>query len=312
MLRVLVVLFALQGISPLSNVQVTVPSLHQAHSPLEVNCDYNLDADEADQVVLTWYFNESPIPIYQWVPGLSFGPQVIHDLFKDNLDLEHEAYSDELKKHAALRIPNPDQRFSGIYKCRISTFTEEFSSKESVLIYNTPAEVSISSKNGGDISCAIRGVFPLPSVILSWTTNGTVFSSQETEVTPNDVGTNTMDVLIKAAVDESSLKAHDMVTCEVSIEGTEYNERIEQPIIDTIDIPDSSCSSAACDPTSMIEEDQYEPFTPEASEAIENNVATGTGINILSGEAAKFVESAGCWLKVNLLLVLFLFISAIC
>jgi len=131
-------------------------------------------------------------------------------------------------------------------------------------------------------------------------------------VTPNDVGTNTMDVLIKAAVDESSLKAHDMVTCEVSIEGTEYNERIEQPIIDTIDIPDSSCSSAACDPTSMIEEDQYEPFTPEASEAIENNVATGTGINILSGEAAKFVESAGCWLKVNLLLVLFLFISAIC
>ena len=92
-----------------------------------------------------------------------------------------------------------------------------------------------------------------------------------------------------------------MVTCEVSIEGTEYTERIEQPIIDTIgkcapleetfinceaisDIPDSSCSSAACDPTSMIEDDQYEPFTPEASEAIENNVATGTGINILSGD----------------------------
>ena len=98
------------------------------------------------------------------------GPQVIHDLFKDNLDLEHEAKSDELKKHAALRIPNPDQRFSGIYKCRISTFTEEFSSKESVLIYNTPAEVSISSKSGGDISCVIRAVFPQPSVILSWTT----------------------------------------------------------------------------------------------------------------------------------------------
>ena len=120
-------------------------------------------------------------------------------------------------------------------------------------------------------------------------------------MTPNDVGTNTMDVLIKAVVDESSLQAHDMVTCEVSIERTEYNERIEQPIIDTIgkcapleetfikckaisDVPDSSCSSAACDPTSMIEEDQYEPFTPEASEAIKKYVATGTGINILSGD----------------------------
>jgi len=308
MLQVLVVLFALQGTSPLSNVQVTVPSLHQAHSPLEVSCNYNIDADEADQAVLTWYFNESPIPIYQWVPGLSMGPQVIHDLFKDNLDLKYEKYRDELKKHATLLISNPDQRFSGIYKCRISTFTEEFSSKESVLIYSTPAEVSISF-NSGDISCVIKGVFPPPSVILSWTTNGTVFSSQETEVTPNDCGNETVDVLIKAAVDEASLEAHDMMTCEVSIEGTDYNERIVQTIIEPIELLDSSCSSAACDPTSTFEEEQYDTFIPEASEAIENNVATGTGINILSGQAAKFVESAGCWLKVNHLLILILFMS---
>ena len=120
-------------------------------------------------------------------------------------------------------------------------------------------------------------------------------------MTPNDDGTNTVDVLINAAVDESSLEAHDMVTCEVSIEGTDYNKRIEQTIIDPIgkctplvetftnceiisEIPDSSCSSAACAPTRRIEEDQYEPFIPEASEAIENNVATGTGINIFSGD----------------------------
>merc|ERR1712142_1293732 len=125
-------------------------------------------------------------------------------------------------------------------------FTEEFSSKESVLIYNTPAEVSISSKSGGDISCVIKGVFPLPSVILSWTTNGTVFSSQETEVTPNDDGTNTVDVLINAAVDQSSLEAHDMVTCEVSIEGTDYNERIEQTILNTDEKDDYPCRSAKC------------------------------------------------------------------
>lgn len=97
------------------------------------------------------------------------GPQVIHNMFKDNLDLHYEGDSDKLKKHASLHITNPDQRFSGSYKCRVSTFTEEFSAETNVSIYVLPAEVSITSKNG-DISCFVNGVFPQPLVILSWTT----------------------------------------------------------------------------------------------------------------------------------------------
>ena len=97
------------------------------------------------------------------------GPQVIHNLFKDNLDLQYEGDGDKMKKHAALHITNPDQRFSGIYKGRVSTFTEEFSAEENVSIYVPPAEVSISSKTD-DFSCFVKGVYPPPLVILSWTT----------------------------------------------------------------------------------------------------------------------------------------------
>jgi len=306
MIRILVVLCALQGISPLSNVQVTVPTFHKASSPLKVNCDYSIDPDEADQVVLTWYFNDSPIPIYQWVPGLEMGPQVIHKLFKDNLDLHYEEDSEELKKHAALHITNPDQRFSGIYKCRVSTFTEEFTAEERVSIYVPPAKVSINSKNGV-ISCVVKGVFPPPSVILSWTSNGTVFSSEEAEVTADAVNSKTVDVLVNGTVDESFLEAHDMVICEVSIEGTDYNERIEQTILNTDEKDDYPCKSAKCVKHPKIED--YETF--EAAEAVENNVVTGTGINTLSGEAAKYVESASCWWRLNVLLLITVFFSAL-
>jgi len=297
---------AFQGIYPLSNVQVTVPTLHQASSPLTVNCDYTIGADEADQVVLTWYFNDSPIPIYQWVPGLEMGPQVIHNMFKDNLDLHYEGDSDKLKKHASLHIANPDQRFSGSYECIVSTFTKEFSAKDIVSIYVPPAEVSISSKNG-DISCFVRGVFPSPLVILSWTTNGKVFSSEEAEVRADAVNSKTVNVLVKATVDESFLEAHDMVTCEVGIEGTEYNKRIEQTILNTDEKDDYPCISANCVKNPEIED--FESF--EAAEAVENNVVTGTCINTLSGEAAKYVESSNCCWKVNALLLLTVFFLAL-
>ena len=78
---------------------------------LTLSCDYSYEESESSQLVLTWYFNESPIPIYQWVPSLDMGPQVIHEMFKDNLDLTHEADQDKFKKHSALRIINPDLRF---------------------------------------------------------------------------------------------------------------------------------------------------------------------------------------------------------
>ena len=114
---------------------LSAPSSHPAGSLLILSCDYSYLEPESDQLVLTWYFNGSPIPIYQWVPALYLGPQVIHQMFKDNLDLKYQASTDKLKKHSALRIINPDHRFSGNYKCRVSTFREEVSAQQDVLVY---------------------------------------------------------------------------------------------------------------------------------------------------------------------------------
>jgi hypothetical protein len=123
------------GMHCLSLDSVSIPPAHPEGQDLTLSCDYSYNLPESDQLVLTWYHNGSPIPIYQWVPALDMGPQVIHDLFKDHLDLTYNANDDKFKKHSALRIINPDQRFSGNYKCRVSTFLEEVSQYKDVFIY---------------------------------------------------------------------------------------------------------------------------------------------------------------------------------
>ena len=129
----------------LSVAEVSAPSPHQAGEPLTLSCDYSYEESESSQLVLTWYFNESPIPIYQWVPSLDKGPQVIHEMFKDNLDLTHKADQDKFKKHSALHIINPDQRFAGKYKCRVSTFTKEVTHSKDVAIFGELYRIQVAS-----------------------------------------------------------------------------------------------------------------------------------------------------------------------
>eukprot|EP00091_Calanus_sinicus_P018440 TRINITY_DN4210_c0_g1_i3.p1 TRINITY_DN4210_c0_g1~~TRINITY_DN4210_c0_g1_i3.p1 ORF type:complete len:225 (+),score=45.86 TRINITY_DN4210_c0_g1_i3:188-862(+) len=122
------------GVHSLSLDEVSIPTSHPAGQDLTLSCDYSYTLAESDQIVLTWYHNGSPIPIYQWVPALDMGPQVIHQLFQDHLDITYEASEDKFKKHSALRIINPDQRFSGNYKCRVSTFLDEVSDDKDLFI----------------------------------------------------------------------------------------------------------------------------------------------------------------------------------
>merc|ERR1711936_1568739 len=125
--------------------EVSSPSSHPAGEDLILDCDYSYLESESDQLVVTWYYNNSPIPIYQWVPGLSIGPQVINPKFKYYLDLTYQADSDHLKKHRALHITKPDQTFAGNYKCRVSTFLEEVTGNMDVIVYVSPSSLSMSS-----------------------------------------------------------------------------------------------------------------------------------------------------------------------
>jgi len=296
MVKILPILFCLTaGVCSLSLDGVSMPSTHPSGEDLILSCDYSYTKSETDQLVLTWYLNGSPIPIYQWVPALDLGPQVIDKLFKDNLDLTHEADEDKFKKHSDLRIVNPDQRFAGNYKCRVSTFLEEVSDHKDVFIYVSPTSIILTNTNGV-IKCAVEGVYPAPSVNLAWTVNSTVYASEKVELAVSVLNDKLFDASVVATVDEDDIVSHDMMTCEVTMAGTDFNMRVEETILEIIDsstekvqLVEDFCTSIDC---SLKIEDAKDDTYPVDIEAVDNTFVLDTGVETLSEEAATFLESS--------------------
>jgi len=301
------------GVHSLSVAEVSAPSQHRAGEPLTLNCDYSYEESESSQLVLTWYFNESPIPIYQWVPSLDMGPQVIHEMFKDNLDLTHEADQDKFKKHSALRISNPDQRFTGNYKCRVSTFTKEDTHSKDVSIFVPPPSINLTYSQGV-IRCGVEGVYPHPTILLAWTYNSTVFSEDNMEFVPNSLDENLCDASIVASVDEDDISSHDIMTCEIRLADGAYEERVEENIFQKIDDAtvypvEEQCNSPIC---KMNEKDAVDDWYPVDTEQKDKTFDVGVGIEYFSGEAAGFVQSSGSsfyYIKTVILLTTFLYFT---
>jgi len=287
---------------------VSTPNSHPAGQDLTLSCDYSYDMSESDQLVLTWYFSGSPIPIYQWVPALDLGPQVIHELFKDNLDLTYEANEDKFKKHSGLHIVNPDQRFDGNYKCRVSTFLEEVSDSKHVNIFVPPTSISLTNTDGV-ISCAVDGVYPALSVNLAWTVNSTVYASDEVELTKNALNQNLVDASIVVTIDQSDIVPHDIMTCEVIIAGTDFVKRVEKNILEKnlsetsteeVHLVEELCDSADCfHKLNKAADDNY----PVDYEAVEDTIDMGTGVDTMSEEAAALIASSSSSFCVNIISV---------
>ena len=112
------------------------PKVVQSGSELMLDCNFSYLDEEENQLDIKWYFNGSPIPVYQWVPSMKKGPQVIGELFKHKLDLDYVAHNDTYKRHRALRVVQSDHRFSGTYQCKVSSFVDEDFQQKEVLVYS--------------------------------------------------------------------------------------------------------------------------------------------------------------------------------
>lgn len=109
-----------------------VPEVVQNGSEPSVilDCDYTFENQNG--LVVKWFFNNNPSPVYQWIPNKK--PQDL-GVLKGKLNLEYRASDDENKKHRALQIIRPTTELSGEYKCLVSTFDDEASEARKMIIY---------------------------------------------------------------------------------------------------------------------------------------------------------------------------------
>lgn len=49
--------------------RLQVPEVAQLGDPVVLDCDYTLEESLDEGLVVKWFFNEKPTPIYQWIPN---------------------------------------------------------------------------------------------------------------------------------------------------------------------------------------------------------------------------------------------------
>jgi len=217
------------------------PKVVKKGDELILDCDFSYNGDEVEELVIKWFYNGSPAPFYQWVPSLATGPQIIDSYFYDLIDLGYTIDGDEYTKHRALRFPTVTLKVAGDYKCQVSSFTSETFEERAVNVFVPPSSMTlrtIESDDTVDIFCRVDGVFPTPSLSLSWTQQGqsqhlpsnkTVISSQESSSLNSG--------WVSTSVSRDLVSMEDVAVCVLTLDSldlpwtrTEETEMLEQEI----------------------------------------------------------------------------------
>ena len=81
-IQIFVQLSQCSGIHSVHIVTIDGPEVVKSGSELMLDCNFDYMEEEESQLDLKWYFNGSPIPVYQWVPSMKKGPQVNIYIYK--------------------------------------------------------------------------------------------------------------------------------------------------------------------------------------------------------------------------------------
>jgi hypothetical protein len=219
---------ALAACSAVEIKEMVVPSVVEVGSEnVVLDCNYNFEASEAEQLEVKWYFNEDPAPFFQWIAGVEGSqPQLIGSLFEDKIDLTFLASGDPHTRHRALLLHQPTIEMAGTYHCKVSTLTSEAVAEANMLVYSPVLESTFLQRrlpgSKVNISCKYTGVFPLPTVKLSWG----MFELFEDHMQVNPLE-DSYEVVIHKVLEHEELPAETVFGCELSIPGTPYMVREE-------------------------------------------------------------------------------------
>jgi hypothetical protein len=108
-----------------------------------LDCLYDVEDGKGDGLVVTWYFDGSPAPVYQWIPPNR--PQDLGKL-KDRLDLNFTVSSDPYERYRALRIIRPTIELHGEFSCKVSTFDAEDVRTANMIVYGRNQEFKLNSR----------------------------------------------------------------------------------------------------------------------------------------------------------------------
>ncbi|PSN39102.1 hypothetical protein C0J52_24993 [Blattella germanica] len=195
-----------------------------------LNCDYALNdsdyvliKDNPASLVVKWYFNNDPRPVYQWIHSKK--PQDL-GVLKGKINTEFRFSEDNATMYRAIQILNPTTNLTGEYKCTVFNFEVEKSQTRKMIIYVPEknfelTQTKLNENTAVNITCKAEGVFPEPELAIR---SG---EQSRTHVTnfvtiPRD---GVFDAIASVEINDSQLGAETRFDCELKIPETNYTAK---------------------------------------------------------------------------------------
>jgi len=224
----------------ISDVQMSGPHVlengRQQH--VDLSCSFMASRLEEEQLDIKWYFENEEEPFLQWVPSSKRPPQTIGPRFRSRVETSHvrvNVTNDTFRVEQVIRVIQPSILTSGVYTCKVATFTSEQITSHNLLIFEPGAGPFLTYKMSPSPSldkisviCSVKQVFPEPKLSLSCYSEPEYEWSDEGSRVPGDTSTTTVrrgmmyDMSVLTTL-SSSLPPQTVFSCVMEIPGTQYS-----------------------------------------------------------------------------------------
>ncbi|XP_015918021.1 uncharacterized protein [Parasteatoda tepidariorum] len=134
-----------------------------------LDCEYNY-SDEDQRLVVKWFLNDDPQPIYQWIPELN--QRYASEKVKGKLNMDYTVSpSSQHTRYRALNLMKPTTELSGRYSCHVVSLLSQDAEDQVMVVYAPPRSfdfnyTKMSSESVVNFTCEADGVFPMPKITL--------------------------------------------------------------------------------------------------------------------------------------------------
>lgn len=98
-----------------------------------LDCVYSFDKIEDRNLVVKWFFEDDPEPIYQFIA--EYGTRHYSQRLKGRINLNHTVGDEDYIKYRALSLFRPTIEFSGKYSCHVQSLAGLDVREGSMIVY---------------------------------------------------------------------------------------------------------------------------------------------------------------------------------
>ncbi|XP_075748079.1 uncharacterized protein LOC119172873 [Rhipicephalus microplus] len=241
--ELLVLLFLLRGFCCAVTIRrLIVPRWvrNGTETPAVLDCEYVYNENDL-KLVVKWFFNDGPEPVYQWIPEMrlreAFG--VLQGRLDDTFSVNSR---DVYSQYRAIRILRPTWELSGKYTCMVTSLAGQDVRHQDMTIfvpaksfsfnYSSPTpgspyqSRSQTAENALRLLCVARGTYPRPELNLYLIKGAKRRSADEAgfrTFTTTTVEEGLFDVVLHADMPDSQLSSiADLFECVLEIPHSNY------------------------------------------------------------------------------------------